>query len=97
MSDWVQFLPVLALLVLFWLLLVRPARKRQQQFADLQASLAVGQRVMTTSGIYGELVEVGDDTVGLRIAAATDITLARAAIARVLEPSTTEPDSEDAA
>lgn len=87
MSDWIQYVPLLALLVLFWFLVLRPARARQRSFADLQSSLAVGQQVMLSSGLYGELVELADDTARLRIAPDTIVTVARPAVARVVDPT----------
>lgn len=83
MSDWVQILPLLALAVLFWFLVLRPARKRQADFQGLQESLAVGQRVMMTSGLFGEIVALSDETVDLRISSESVVTFARPAIARV--------------
>lgn len=85
MSDWIQYVPLLALLILFWFLVLRPARARQRSFTDLQGSLAVGQQVMLTSGLYGEVVELADDTVRLRIAPDTIVTVARPAVARVID------------
>ena len=86
MSDWVQYLPLVLLLVLFWFLVLRPARNRQREFTSLQDSLEVGQQVMLTSGLYGELASLADDTVGLRIAPDTVVTVARAAVARIITP-----------
>ena len=84
MSDWVQYLPLVLLLVLFWFLVLRPARARQRSVVSLQDSLEVGQQVMLTSGLYGELVALSDETVELRVAADTVVTVARLAVARVV-------------
>ncbi|MGQ7297686.1 preprotein translocase subunit YajC [Quadrisphaera sp. KR29] len=72
--------------LLLWLVL--RGRKQQRAVSDLQASLAVGQRVMTASGLYGTVVEVGDTTVDLEPAPGVRMTWARAAVARVVEPTT---------
>ena len=52
----------------------------------LQNSIEVGQRVMMSSGIYGTVRSVTDDTARLEIAPGTEIEIARAAIARVDKP-----------
>ena len=52
MDQLVSFLPLVAIALLFWLLVVRPASRRQKAVARLQADLQVGQRVMLSSGIF---------------------------------------------
>jgi preprotein translocase subunit YajC len=78
------FILPLLLLVVFYFLVMRPARNRQRDAATLQAGLEVGTAVMLTSGIFGELVHVGEETVRLRIAAQTVITVHRQAIGKAL-------------
>ena len=92
MNDGLQYLPLLLLVVLFWFLVLRPARARQREFAALQTALAPGQQVMISSGIHGEVVSLGDATAELRIAPDVVVTVARQAIARIVEP--VEPTTE---
>lgn len=92
-NDLVQFLPLLLLAILFWLLVLRPARRRQREFTGLQSQLEPGLRVMLASGIHGELVALHEDTVQLQIADGVVITVARQAVGRIVEPSDTTPDS----
>ena len=68
MSNWVQYLPLLLIIVAFFFLVLRPARNRQREFMQMQNALTPGARVMIASGIFGEIVSVGDDTIELRIA-----------------------------
>lgn len=91
MNDAVSILPFVLLAVIFVLLVVRPARARRREFESLQSQLEIGQRVMLSSGIYGELVTVDDETIGLRIAPEVVITVNRHAVSRVIPP---EPDHE---
>ena len=69
-----------------WLLLpgAAPARARQQAFLKVQSELVPGARVMIASGIFGEIVSVGDDTIELRVAANTVVTVKRQAVAQVI-------------
>lgn len=80
----VQFVFPLLLLVVFYLLIMRPARNRQREVAALQASLEVGTVVMLASGVFGELEHVGQETVRLRIASSTVITVHRQAVGKTL-------------
>ncbi len=57
---------VLYLAVLFgimWLIFIRPQNKKQKQMAAMLASLEVGDYVLTTSGFYGVVIDINDDTV----------------------------------
>lgn len=89
-SDWLGYLPLLLLVLVFWFLILRPMRKRQQQFAATQQAVAAGTRVMLASGIFGDVVSVNDETVELKIAPETTVTVARQAISRVIAPEATE-------
>lgn len=93
MSDWVQLLPIALLVILFWFLVLRPARARQREFAGLQRQLEPGLQIMLASGIHGEIVSVGDDTIELRIAPQTVVTTARQAVGRILTPVTPDTTS----
>lgn len=95
MSDWVTYLPLLLLVILFWLLVLRPARARQREFAGLQQQLVPGLQVMLASGIYGELVTVGDDTIELRVAPQAVITVARQAVGKIIEPAPADVPTEE--
>jgi preprotein translocase subunit YajC len=95
-------LPLLLLVAVFWLLVLRPARNRQRQAAALQAELAVGSEVMLTSGVFGTVTWIGEETVRIDIAPGTSIRVHRQAVGRVLsdeektrmaDESTDLPDS----
>ncbi len=69
----------------FWMLIVRPQQQRQKAHAALLASLAVGDRVESFSGIHGTLVALGDTTVQLEVAPDVVVTMARLAVASRLD------------
>jgi preprotein translocase subunit YajC len=77
-------LPLLLLVVVFWLLILRPARNRQRQAAALQNELAVGADVMLTSGVFGTVTWLGEETVRVEIAPETFIRVHRQAVGKVL-------------
>jgi preprotein translocase subunit YajC len=85
-NDLAALLPLVAILALFWFLVVRPQQRRQKEVVRLQQSIQVGQRVMMSSGIFGTVVSLADDRARLEIAPGTQIDIARAAIAKVDEP-----------
>ncbi len=65
-------------------LLIYQQRKRQRAFAEQQSRLAVGQTVMTTAGLYGEVVEVLDDQMVLEVAPGVRLRWNKAAVGKIV-------------
>lgn len=76
--------PFALILVAFYFLIIRPARTRQRAALALQQQLAPGQEVVTTSGIYGRVVAVDDEAVGVEVSPGTTIRFAKAAVGRIV-------------
>lgn len=97
-DDLYALLPFVLLALVFWLLVFRPARKRQRETTQTQANLQAGARVMLTSGIFGEVKSLGDGEIEVEIAPGTVIQVHRQAIGKVIpadEPAPVEqPDDE---
>ena len=91
-----SLLPLVAIALLFWLLLIRPQQRRQKELVRMQASLKVGDEVMLTSGIFGTLVEAADDRVHVEIADGVTVAVVRGAVGQVVQqPEATEPGPEE--
>lgn len=67
-----------------WYIILRPQQKRLRDQRDMQATLAVGDRVVSAGGIHGTLSVVEEETVQMVVAPDMAITLARPAVVRVL-------------
>lgn len=84
------------MMVVFWLVLIRPQQKKQKALDALLKQLKKGQKVRTTGGIRGEIVdfktEVGDEVV-LMIADRVKINILRSHVAGLLEPAEQEQKS----
>jgi preprotein translocase subunit YajC len=80
-----EFLPLAALAVLFWVLIVRPQRRRGRAQAELVAQLEPGQEVLTSAGFYGRIERIEGDEVRLELAG-TVVRLDKRAIAARLDP-----------
>jgi preprotein translocase subunit YajC len=91
---------IVGLIAIFYFMLIRPQQKRMRQQMELINSLRAGDDVMTSSGIYGTVVEVEEDTVVLEISDDVQIRLAKSAIARTFtvreETEEEEPVEETA-
>ena len=100
-----ELLPLLFIAIAVIFLLVLPMRQRNramQKAQQLQASLVPGVEVMTTSGLYGTVAFVGDDTVDLEISPGVTVRWAKAAVAEIKTapatdaggaPADSEPDA----
>lgn len=84
--DLTGLFPLVALVAVFYLMVIRPQQKRNKQQQELQSSLALGDRIMTYAGIYATVVEVGDPLV-VRIADGVEIEIAPASVSQRLEPA----------
>jgi preprotein translocase subunit YajC len=78
--------------VAFYFLIIRPNKKRQQAQLETMRSLAPGTRVLTTSGLFGRIVEIGEKQAVLEISPGAHLTVLKQAIARVVQP--TDEDTE---
>lgn len=81
------FLPLILIFGIFYLLLIRPQQKKQKQAQmerdSLLKSLKPGDKIITSSGIYGTIVAVRDkeDTVLVRIAQSVSVEMMRSSVA----------------
>ena len=77
---WVQLVPFAMILGIFYFVILLPMRRRQKKVQSFQESLKAGDKVITTSGIYGTIVKVSDASVQLQIAEKVKIEVARASV-----------------
>jgi preprotein translocase subunit YajC len=82
-GNQLPILPLVGIALLFWLLFIRPAQRRQRELAGLQGSLSVGDDVMTTSGIFGTVRGIDDEAISLEVADGVTLRVVRAAIGSV--------------
>ena len=63
----VTFLPFVAIIAVFYLMLVRPNQKKQKQWQEMLGSLKPGDRITTTGGMRGTIITIKEDAVQLRV------------------------------
>lgn len=83
------------LLVVFYVLAIRPQRQRQAQHQSMIDSLAVGEDVLTTGGIYGTVTQAEGDDLVVEIADGISVHMTRRGIAAVLPPEDEEEEEEE--
>lgn len=55
-----NFLPLILIIVVFWFFMIRPQMKRQKELKNFRDALKKGDKIVTTGGIYGKVLEIGD-------------------------------------
>ena len=90
MQDLVSLLPILGIFLIFWLLVIRPASRRQRKLQDVQRALQVGDPVITGSGVFGTVRSIDDDKVRLEVAEGVVLTVARQSVVGVVEDEENE-------
>ena len=78
-----QFLPLVALMVLFYFLLIRPQQRRAKQHREMIGAVKRNDTVVLASGIVGKVVRVEDKEVGVEIATGVTVKVVKAMIAEV--------------
>lgn len=93
--DLLPLLLMFGLLGLMMYFMSRRQRKAQEQQQQLQNSLSVGDRVMTTSGLYGTVTDTSSDTtITIEIAPGMETEWLRAAVREKINPTVDEDDEE---
>ena len=100
MESLSTLLPILLIGVVFYLLIMRPARSRQRKQAEMMSALTPGTPIMTTAGVYGTVVAIDGDDAEIEIAPGVVIRVVKAAIGKVIQPEQAPaelPDRDGAA
>src|SRR5688572_9410639 len=80
-SPLIQLLPFALILGIFYFLILLPMKRRQKKIQEFQDSLKVGDKIVTTGGIYGKITRVTDKTLQVEVADRVRIEMSRAAVA----------------
>lgn len=77
---WVNFVPFVMVLAILYFLILLPMKKQRRKVQEFQSGLKVGDKIVTTGGIYGVITRVNDSSVQVQIADKVRIEIARAAV-----------------
>jgi preprotein translocase subunit YajC len=83
-----SLLPLLLVFVVFYFFMIRPQMKRQKELSNFRSSIGKGDKVITTGGIYGKVVDVTDNVVTIEIANEVRVRVDKNAVLR--DPSDIE-------
>ncbi len=92
--------PIVLMVVLFYFLLYRPQQAEQKRRNEMLTTLHKGNKIVTVGGIYGEIVDIKDDVLDLKIADKVVIKVTRASVSRNISQGKSakeSPEQDDAA
>jgi preprotein translocase subunit YajC len=89
LGPFMQFAPILLIMVIFYVLLILPAQRRQKKTQEMLSALKNGDKVVTNGGLFGTIVGIEGDAIQLRIADQVKVKILRSAVAS-LQPESKE-------
>jgi len=94
-SAWTQLPPLILVFVVIYFLVIRPQQLKQKEHAALLSNLKRNDKVITSGGIHGRIIELSDTVVTLEIAPNVRITVERPQIATVVGLKTNGGDGKE--
>ena len=95
-SSLFSFLPLIAIVAIFYFLILRPQNKKQKDTQKMLSALKKGDRVVTIGGIHGVIQSVKDSTVILRVDENTKLEFSRSAVSSVESQGKEEKEDKKA-
>jgi preprotein translocase subunit YajC len=94
-SPLFQFVPFVLILGIFYFIILLPNKRRQQKVQQFLDNLKVNDRIITTSGIYGQITRLGEQSVQIQVADKIRIEVARQSIGGYQgQPPVVEPPQQ---
>ena len=88
-NSLLQLLPILAIMGIFYVLLILPAQRRQKKTEEMINALKNGDKIITNGGLFGTIVGIEGDSIQLRIADQVKVKVLRSAVSGL------QPDSKE--
>jgi preprotein translocase subunit YajC len=83
-----MWLPLIAIIVIFYFLVFRPQNKRQKEHREMVSALAAGDEIVTAGGVLGKVTEVGEQFLDVQIAENVTIKVQRHTVSAVMPKGT---------
>jgi len=87
-GGFMEFLPLIALLAVFYFLILRPQQKRAKEHKAMVEAMQKGDEVVTAGGVLGKVTKVGDENIGVEIADNVVVQVQKSAVQTVLPKGT---------
>jgi len=83
-----SMLPLLAVFVVMYFIMIRPQMKRQKEHKAMMAAVSKGDEIVTTGGVLGKITKVGESILSIEVANGVELQIQRSAIVQVLPKGT---------
>jgi preprotein translocase subunit YajC len=90
MQNYSNLIFIAVVFAAMYFLLIRPQQQRAKAQAEMISKLEPGTEIVTIGGIYGTLVDVGEDRLRMRVADGSEIEIARRAVGSIVPPTEIE-------
>ncbi len=93
-SGLVQLIPFVLVLGIFYFVILLPMKRRQQKVQAFLAALKVGDRVVTSGGLFGSITRIGDQSVQIQVADKVRVEVSRNAVVGYQGQEPIAPESQ---
>ena len=83
---WIQWLPIIGMILIFWFLIIRPQMKRQKEHQQKIEALKKGDQVVTAGGLVGKVMKVDDTYAELELAQGVRVKAVKSTIGDIIPP-----------
>jgi preprotein translocase subunit YajC len=84
--GWLNWLPIVGMIAIFWFLIIRPQMKRQKEHQQKIEGLKKGDQVVTAGGLLGKIVKVDDTYVEIDLAQGVRVKAVKHTIGDIIPP-----------
>ncbi len=93
-SAWVQLMPFVLVLGIFYFVILLPMKRRQQKVQAFLAALKVGDRIVTSGGLFGTITRLGDQSDQVQVANNVRVEISRSAVVGYQGQAPVAPESQ---
>ena len=93
-SAWVQLMPFVLVVGIFYFVILLPMKRRQQKVQAFLAALKVGDRVVTSGGLFGTITRIGDASIQVQVANNVRVEMSRNAVVGYQGQEPVAPESQ---
>ena len=87
--GWLQFLPIVGMVAIFWFLIIRPQMRQQKAHREKVAAVKKGDQVVTAGGLVGKVIKVDDQYAEIEIAQGVRVKAVKSTIGDIVPPGGT--------
>ena len=84
--GWIQFLPIVGMVAIFWFLIIRPQMRQQKAHREKIAAVKKGDQVVTAGGLLGKVIKVDDQYAEIEIAQGVKVKAVKSTLGYIVPP-----------